>query len=148
MLDVLAKAKEHKAARDAGAPSSDAVTAAKRAAIAARIPEIAGAIEPLGGHYVKYQNGFASLEVQRGYGEVILSFVPCEPFKAVDGKTRWRKGKFAKTLWTFTPEGERGCEVVWENGLQHFMEVDAVLEEVAKRIGAILCQPPWEELEA
>lgn len=148
MFDVLAKAKEHRAAREGAASASNAVTMAKRAAIDARIPEIANAIEPLGGHYVKYGTGFASLDVQRGYGEVVLSFVPCEPFKAVDGKLRWRKGKAAKATWVFTPEGERGCGVAWDNGVQHFMELDAVAEEVAKRIGAILCQPPWEELEA
>lgn len=139
-------AKGHKAAREAGAPERNEAQAKKRAAIAARIPEVGAAIEPLGGQYVRYETGFASLDVARGYGEVILSFIPCEPFKAVDGSQRWRKGKYAKTKWTFTPEGERGCEVVWDNGLQHFVELDAVVDEVARRIGAILCRPPWEEL--
>lgn len=140
-------AKQHKAARDGGKPDRDALTAEKRARIDKRLAEIGAAIEPLGGQYVQYHNGFASLEVHRGYEEVILSFIPCEAFKAVDGSPRWRKGKWATTKWSFTPEGERGCEVGWDNGLQHFVEMDAVVEEVAKRIGAILCQPPWEAVK-
>lgn len=146
MFDVLAKAKEHKAAREGSVPEADEATRKKRALIAQRIPEIGAALEPLGGHYVRYETGFASLDVARGYGEVIISFVPCESFKATDGSTRWRKGKFAKSIWTFTPEGERGVEVVWENGLQHYVEVEAALEDAAKKIGAIMCNPPWEEL--
>lgn len=145
-MDVLSRAKEIRAERDLG-DSVDDVVAAKRRARDERCGVILGALDSLSGHFVNIGGRYMDVEVQRNYGEVVVCFVPREPFTAVDGKTRWKKGKNAANKWCFTPEGERGVEVAWENGLQHYVELEAALEDAAKRIGAILCAPPWESPE-
>jgi hypothetical protein len=101
-------------------------------------------LESLSGQTVRWAGGYAILDAMRQYGECILCIVPYERFE-VRGMVRWRKGKNAVTKWSITPTGETGVQVAWENGLQDYAEEAAALEDVARKIGAMLCAPPWED---
>lgn len=146
-MSILDRAKAIAQERIANQPAHDEAVKAKRARQDARAGTIYAELESLTGQTVKIGAGYAGIDVMRQYNEVVVCFVDYEPYNARDGSLRWRKGGHAKNKWSFTPVNERGVQVAWENGLQDYAELDAAIEDAARRVGAILCSPPWEETE-
>lgn len=141
-MTLLDRAKELAQTRDEAA--TDAAIKAKRARQDARCGPIMAELESLTGQTVRWGGGYASLDAMRQYGECVLCITPYERYEVRD-MVRWRKGKNVVTKWSFTPVGERALQVSWENGLQEYAEEAAALEDVARKIGAMLCSPPWED---